>query len=87
MWDLNNLKIENGILTDEFNQTSIKDVYAAGDASNFYHPLFKNNLRLEAYQHSQNHGINAGKNIAGFKNSYLSVHLMWSDQLNFNLQI
>ena len=87
LFNQTNLKIENGILTDEFNQTSIKDVYAAGDVSNFYHPLFKNNLRLEAYQHAQNHGINAGKNIAGFKNSYLSVPWMWSDQFNFNLQL
>ena len=87
LFNQTNLKIENGILTDEFNQTSIKDVYAAGDVSNFYHPLFKNNLRLEAYQHAQNHGINAGKNIAGFKTSYSSVPWMWSDQFNFNLQL
>jgi 3-phenylpropionate/trans-cinnamate dioxygenase ferredoxin reductase subunit len=81
------LKLENGILTDEFNQTSIKDVYAAGDVTNFYHPLFKNNLRLESYQHAQNHGINAGKNIAGLKTSYSTVPWMWSDQFNFNLQL
>ena len=35
------LRIENGILTNEFCQTSIKDVYAAGDVANFYHPLYK----------------------------------------------
>jgi 3-phenylpropionate/trans-cinnamate dioxygenase ferredoxin reductase subunit len=81
------LKLKNGILTDEFNQTSIKDVYAAGDVTNFYHPLFKNNLRLESYQHAQNHGINAGKNIAGLKTSYSTVPWMWSDQFNFNLQL
>ena len=34
LFNQTNLKIENGILTDEFNQTSIKDVYAAGDVSN-----------------------------------------------------
>jgi len=81
------LKIENGILTDEFCQTSIKDVYAAGDVSNFYHSLYKKNIRLESYQHAQNHGIIAGKNIAGIKTEYNSIPWMWSDQFNLNLQL
>jgi len=81
------LKFENGILTDEYCQTSIEDVYAAGDVSNFYHPLFKQNIRLESFQHAQNHGISAGKNIAGIKSEYLSVPWMWSDQFNLNLQL
>jgi len=81
------LEIKNGILTDEYCQTSIDDVYAAGDVSNFYHPLFQKNIRLESYQHAQNHGINAGKNIAGIKTKYRSVPWMWSDQFNLNLQL
>ena len=81
------LELQNGILTNEFNQTTIENVYAAGDVSNFYHPLFKKNIRLESYQNAQNHGINAGKNIAGIKSEYLSVPWMWSDQFDFNLQL
>ncbi|MDC6448234.1 FAD-dependent oxidoreductase [Alphaproteobacteria bacterium] len=82
-----NLKIENGILTDQFCQTSIKDVYAAGDVSNFYHPLYKKYIRLESYQHAQNHGIIAAKNIVGIKTEYNSIPWMWSDQFNLNLQL
>ena len=82
-----NLKLDNGILTNEFCQTSINDVYAAGDVSNFYHPLYKQHIRLESYQHAQNHGICAGKNIAGVKTEYSSIPWMWSDQFNLNLQL
>ena len=81
------LELENGILTNEFCETSIKDVYAAGDVSNFYHPIYKKNIRLESYQHAQNHGIIAGKNIAGIKSEYISVPWMWSDQFNLNIQL
>ena len=81
------LQIENGILTDEFCQTSVNDVYAAGDVSNFYHPLYQKNIRLESYQHAQNQGIIAGKNIAGIKSEYNSIPWMWSDQFNLNLQL
>ena len=82
-----NLKLDNGIVTNEFCETSIKDVYAAGDVSNFYHPLYKQHIRLESYQHAQNHGICAGKNIVGLKTEYSSIPWMWSDQFNLNLQL
>ena len=81
------LKIDNGILTDEFSATSIEDVYAAGDVSNFYHPFYQDYMRLESYKHAQNHGINAGKNIIGLKASYSEIPWMWSDQFNLNLQL
>lgn len=81
------LKLDNGILTDEYCQTSIENVFAAGDVTNFYHPFFNTRLRLESYQHAQNHGINAGKNIVGIKTEYISIPWMWSDQFNLNLQL
>lgn len=81
------LKIDNGILTDEFSATSIEDVFAAGDVSNFYHPFYQDHMRLESYKHAQNHGINAGKNLIGLKTSYSEIPWMWSDQFNLNLQL
>jgi len=81
------LKIDNGILTDEFSATSIDDVFAAGDVSSFYHPFYQDHMRLESYKHAQNHGINAGKNLIGLKTSYSEIPWMWSDQFNLNLQL
>jgi len=87
LFENTNLKLDNGIATNQYCETSIKDVYAAGDVSNFYHPLYKRYIRLESYQHAQNHGICAGKNIAGVKTEYSSIPWMWSDQFNLNLQL
>ena len=87
LFENTNLKLDNGIATNQYCETSIKDVYAAGDVSNFYHPLYEKNIRLESYQHAQNHGICAGKNIAGVKTEYSSIPWMWSDQFNLNLQL
>ena len=81
------IKIDNGIITNEYCETSQKDVYAAGDVSNFFHPFYNKNIRLESYQHAQNHGICAGKNILGIKEAYNSIPWMWSDQLNINIQL
>ena len=81
------LKLDNGVVTNEFCETNIKNVFASGDVSNFYHPLYGKYMRLESYQHAQNHGISAGKNISGIKTEYSSVPWMWSDQFNLNLQL
>ena len=67
--------------------SNIKNVFASGDVSNFYHPLYGKYMRLESYQHAQNHGISAGKNISGIKTEYSSIPWMWSDQFNLNLQL
>ena len=81
------LKLDNGIVTNEFCETNIKNVFASGDVANFYHPLYAKYMRLESYQHAQNHGLCAGKNISGIKTEYLSIPWMWSDQFNLNLQL
>ena len=81
------LKIDNGIITDEYGQTSIKNVYAAGDVANFFHPLYKSHIRLESWKHAQNHGVVVGKNIVDHKTIYNEIPWMWSDQYNLNLQL
>ena len=81
------LKINNGILTNEFCQTSIPNVFAAGDVANFFHPFYNIHMRLESYKHAQNHGICAAKNIVGIKSSYTEIPWMWSDQFNLNMQM
>ena len=81
------LEINNGIITDEFSRTSIPDVFAAGDVSNFFHPTYGTHMRLESFKHAQNQGINAGKNILGIQTSYTEIPWMWSDQFNLNLQM
>ena len=44
-------------------------------------------MRLESYQHAQNHGIAAAKNILGHNLPYTQIPWMWSDQFDLNLQL
>ena len=81
------LKIYNGILVNEFCETSVENVYAAGDVANFYHPFYKKHIRLESWKHAQNHGVCAGKNIIEKKETYKEIPWMWSDQFDLNLQL
>ena len=81
------LKIDNGIITNEYCETSVEHVYAAGDVANFYHPFYEMYMRLESWKHAQSHGAHAGKNIIGEKQIYNEIPWMWSDQFDLNLQL
>ena len=87
LFENTSLKLDNGIVIDEFCRTSVEDVFAAGDVANFFHPFYGTQMRLESYQHAQNHGIAAAKNILGLNSPYIQIPWMWSDQFDLNLQL
>ena len=59
------LTIENGVVTDEFLQTSVPGVFAAGDVADAWHPLFDARIRLEHWSAALNQGPVAAKNMLG----------------------
>ena len=61
------IKVEKGILVNEFLKTSAEDVYAAGDVARFYSPIFKRNLRVEHVDVAQKQGAMAGRNMTRLK--------------------
>lgn len=78
--------VDGGILVDELGHTSIPDVYAAGDATRFFHPLYERRIRVEHFQTSQRQGFAVGRSMAGAPTSYTEVPWFWSDQYDLNLQ-
>jgi 3-phenylpropionate/trans-cinnamate dioxygenase ferredoxin reductase component len=81
------LALEAGIVVDEWGRTSIPGIYAAGDVTAFFHPLFGKRLRLESWRHAQNHGIAVGKAMCGDAAPYDDVPWFWTDQHGVNLQV
>jgi len=58
-----NFNINNGIVTDEYLETNVKDIFAAGDIANFYSTIFKRHIRVEHYDVAVKHGKYAGINM------------------------
>lgn len=80
------IRIENGIIVDEYCRTSVEGVYAAGDVANHYHPVFDRRIRAEHWQHAIKHGQAAARSMLGNQKPYDEVYWFWSDQYNYNLQ-
>ncbi|MEX1668943.1 NAD(P)/FAD-dependent oxidoreductase [Zhongshania guokunii] len=81
------LTIDNGIVVDEFATTNDSDIFAAGDCSNHYNPIYKRQLRLESVQNATDQAKIAAKAICGKPEVYRALPWFWSDQYDLKLQI
>ncbi|HYZ63760.1 MAG TPA: oxidoreductase C-terminal domain-containing protein, partial [Acetobacteraceae bacterium] len=81
------IRVEGGILVDEFGRTSADCVYAAGDVAAFWVPRLGRHVRLESWKHAQDHGIAAGRAMADAGKAYDEIPWFWTDQHGVNLQM
>lgn len=80
------IPLDNGVVVDEYCQTPVPDVYAAGDVANHYHPGLGRHIRVEHWQHALKHGAAAARSMLGERTPYADVHWFWSDQYDLNIQ-
>jgi 3-phenylpropionate/trans-cinnamate dioxygenase ferredoxin reductase subunit len=80
------IDVDNGILVDEYCRTNVDGVFAAGDVTNHYHPIFRQRMRVEHWHNAQNQGTAAARNMMAIASAYDDIHWFWSDQYDHNLQ-
>jgi NADPH-dependent 2,4-dienoyl-CoA reductase/sulfur reductase-like enzyme len=73
------LRVDNGIIVDEFLQTSHAGIYAAGDVASFYNPALGVRMRVEHEDNANTMGMNAGQNMAGDQKPYHHLPFFFSD--------
>lgn len=84
--DASGIQVDNGVVVDEFLETNVSGIFAAGDVANHYHPIFRRRLRLEHWQNAVRQGAAAARNMLGQHNAYDEIPWFWSDQFDLNLQ-
>ncbi|MFD1585642.1 NAD(P)/FAD-dependent oxidoreductase [Halorientalis brevis] len=57
------LELDDGIVTDEYMQTNVEDVYAAGDITRFYDTILGEQAQNGAWGSAKEQGAVAGKNM------------------------
>ena len=81
------LEVGNGIVVNEFCQTNDPDIYAIGDVTWHYNPIYDTHLRLESVPNATEQGKTAALHINGTEKAYNSLPWFWSDQFDLKLQI
>jgi 3-phenylpropionate/trans-cinnamate dioxygenase ferredoxin reductase component len=73
------IKVNDGIIVNEHLETSIPDIYAAGDAANFIHSALEKRTRVEHENNAVEMGKLAGRNMAVANESYTHIPMFYSD--------
>jgi 3-phenylpropionate/trans-cinnamate dioxygenase ferredoxin reductase subunit len=80
------LAVEDGVLVDEYLQTSAAGIYAAGDIANALHPHLGQRLRVEHWANALNQGMTAGANATGAHQPYTRLPYFFSDQFDLGME-
>ena len=81
------LDVGNGIEVNEFCQTSDPDIYAAGDVTWHFNPIYERHIRLESVPNATEQAKVVALHINGNLKAYNSLPWFWSDQFDLKLQI
>ncbi|UGY09521.1 NAD(P)/FAD-dependent oxidoreductase [Phyllobacterium pellucidum] len=82
------LETANGIIVNDWLQTSDPDIFAAGDCCAFPLAIYGGRrVRLEAWRNAQEQGSLAARNMLGGQELHESVPWFWSDQYELGLQV
>jgi NADPH-dependent 2,4-dienoyl-CoA reductase/sulfur reductase-like enzyme len=73
------LKVNDGVVVDEYLRTSQETIYAAGDVANFHNPALDHRLRVEHEDNANTMGEAAGRNMAGAGQRYDHLPFFYSD--------
>jgi NADPH-dependent 2,4-dienoyl-CoA reductase/sulfur reductase-like enzyme len=73
------LKVNNGINVNEHLETSVPEIYAAGDVASFLHSALEKRTRVEHEDNAVQMGKVAGRNMAGGNETYAHIPMFYSD--------
>lgn len=80
------LEMGDGIVVNEYLQTSHPDIYAAGDVAYFPHPALSKRMRIEHWDNALTQGKWAGWNMAGAKKVFDHQPFFFSDLFEFGYE-
>ena len=80
------LRLDNGVITDEYLATSVAGIHAAGDVANVWYRAYGTHIRLEHWSAALNQGPAAAKNMLGHVSAYEKVPYFFSDQYDLGME-
>ena len=84
--DQADLQMGNGIVVNEYLQSSNPDIYAAGDNANFPYQALGKQTRVEHWDNAIEQGKQAGRNMTGANEPYTHMPYFFSDLFEFGYE-
>lgn len=80
------VETDRGVLVNEFCETNIPDVYAAGDVAEFPDLIFGGRRRVEHWENAMEQGKHAARVMTGDRKPYVFVPYFFSDLFDLSYE-
>jgi len=80
------LYVDDGVLVDDYLQTSMPGVFAAGDVAMTHYPFYGRRIRVEHWANALHQGPVAGRNMLGRSEAYDRLPYFFSDQYDVGME-
>ena len=80
-------EVRNGIVVNEYLETSVPGVFAAGDVAEFYDPTIERHHTMGTWDNALAHGRIVGANMAGGQQPHIDVPTYTSPLFDVNIAV
>jgi NADPH-dependent 2,4-dienoyl-CoA reductase/sulfur reductase-like enzyme len=80
------IEVRDGVVVNEYLETSQRDIYAAGDVASYYDVLFGKHRRAEHWDNAVSQGQHCARILSGERASFVHVPYFFSDVFDLSYE-